>query len=47
MRATPEIDEPHRDLWLSMAERWSYLARKEGAVLGHKPLPYPAGDQAQ
>ena len=20
-------DEQHRDLWLSMAERWSYLAR--------------------
>jgi hypothetical protein len=22
-------DEQHRDLWLSMAERWSYLAREE------------------
>jgi hypothetical protein len=22
-------DEQHRDLWLSMAERWSYLANEE------------------
>jgi hypothetical protein len=22
-------DEQHRDLWLSMAERWSYLAEEE------------------
>ena len=22
-------DEEHRDLWLSMAERWSYLAQEE------------------
>jgi hypothetical protein len=22
-------DEQHRDLWLSMAERWSYLAQEE------------------
>jgi hypothetical protein len=22
-------DEQHRDLWLSMAERWSYLASEE------------------
>ena len=22
-------DEQHRDLWLSMAERWSYLADEE------------------
>ena len=25
-------DEQHRDLWLSMAERWSYLVQKETAV---------------
>jgi hypothetical protein len=24
-------DQEHRDLWLSMAERWSYLANKEAA----------------
>jgi hypothetical protein len=28
-------DEQHRDLWLSMAERWSYLAQEEArAFLG-------------
>lgn len=27
-------DEEHRDLWLSMAERWSYLAREETAAFG-------------
>ncbi|HLZ02456.1 MAG TPA: hypothetical protein VKR55_09935 [Bradyrhizobium sp.] len=27
-------DEEHRDLWLSMAERWSYLAREEMAAFG-------------
>jgi hypothetical protein len=26
-------DEQHRDLWLSMAERWSYLAREEAAAI--------------
>ena len=26
-------DEQHRDLWLSMAERWSYLAREETAAI--------------
>jgi hypothetical protein len=47
-RRRAEIDEPHRDLWLSMAERWLYLGRREGAVLGDKrPLPKPTGDQAQ
>ena len=25
-----ESDEQNRDLWLSMAERWSYLAREAG-----------------
>lgn len=25
-------DEEHRDLWLSMAERWSYLAQEEARV---------------
>jgi hypothetical protein len=35
-RRRAETDEPHRDLWLSMAERWSYLALKESAALGHK-----------
>jgi hypothetical protein len=35
-RRRAEIDEPHRDLWLSMAERWSYLALKECAALGNK-----------
>jgi hypothetical protein len=24
-------DREHRDLWLSMADRWSYLANKEAA----------------
>ena len=24
-------DQEHKDLWLSMAERWSYLAHKEAA----------------
>jgi hypothetical protein len=27
-------DEQHRDLWLSMAERWSYLAREENGAIG-------------
>jgi hypothetical protein len=27
-------DEQHRDLWLSMAERWSYLAREEAGAIG-------------
>ena len=27
-------DEQHRDLWLSMAERWSYLAQAEMAAFG-------------
>jgi hypothetical protein len=27
-------DEQHRELWLSMAERWSYLAREESAGIG-------------
>ena len=27
-------DEQHRDLWLSMAERWSYLAREEKGAIG-------------
>lgn len=26
-------DEQHRDLWLSMAERWSYLAQEEARTL--------------
>jgi hypothetical protein len=26
-------DEQHRDLWLSMAERWSYLAQEEARAL--------------
>jgi len=30
-RKRAEIDDTHRDLWLSMAERWSYLAQKEDA----------------
>jgi hypothetical protein len=25
-------DEQHRDLWLSMAERWSFLAEEEDRV---------------
>jgi hypothetical protein len=28
-------DEQHRELWLSMAERWSYLAREESAGTGY------------
>ena len=35
-RRRAETDEPRRDLWLSMAERWSYLALKESAALGKK-----------
>ena len=32
-------DEQHRDLWLSMAERWSYLAQEEvRAFLGDLEL---------
>jgi hypothetical protein len=27
-------DEQHRELWLSMAERWSYLAREETTGIG-------------
>jgi hypothetical protein len=27
-------DQEHRDLWLSMAERWSYLAQAEVAAFG-------------
>jgi hypothetical protein len=47
-RRRAETDEPHRDLWLSMAERWSYLALKESISLGNKnALPKPASDQAQ
>ena len=29
-RRHAESDEQNRDLWLSMAERWSYLAREAG-----------------
>jgi hypothetical protein len=42
-------DEQHRDLWLSMAERWSYLAQEEArSLLGrnvefrHKAMPEAA-----
>jgi hypothetical protein len=46
-RRRAETDEPHRDLWLSMAERWSYLALKETASLGHQDaLSKPPRDQA-
>jgi hypothetical protein len=46
-RRRAETDEPHRDLWLSLAERWSYLALKESASLGLKnALPKPTRDQA-
>ena len=41
-------DEQHRDLWLSMAERWSYLAREEIAAIvpgGTKAAPLSAGEQ--
>ena len=41
-------DEQHRDLWLSMAERWSYLAREETAALGlgdTKAVPRTANEQ--
>jgi hypothetical protein len=41
-------DEQHRDLWLSMAERWSYLAREETAVIGSgdtKAAPRTASEQ--
>jgi len=27
-------DEQYRDLWLSMAERWSCLAREENGAIG-------------
>jgi hypothetical protein len=29
-RRLAETDETYRDLWLSMAARWSYLAQNEG-----------------
>ena len=46
-RRRAETDEPHRDLWLSLAERWSYLALKESASLGPKnALPKPTRDRA-
>jgi hypothetical protein len=38
-RRRAEIDEPHRDLWLSMAERWSYLAQKEAAFHFRESTP--------
>jgi hypothetical protein len=41
-------DEQHRDLWLSMAERWSYLAREETAAIGAgetKAVPPNAREQ--
>jgi len=41
-------DEQHRDLWLSMAERWSYLAREETAAFGPgdtKAVPRIAKEQ--
>ncbi len=31
-------DEQHRDLWLSMAERWSYLAQEEARTLPERDL---------
>ena len=43
-------DEQHRDLWLSMAERWSYLARQEAAAFGlgdTKAVPHIAREQDQ
>ena len=46
-RRRAETDEPHRDLWLSMAERWSYLALKESGSLGpNNALPKPTTDRA-
>jgi len=41
-----ETDEPHRDLWLSMAERWLYLALKESVTLGNKGGLPEAGDRS-
>jgi hypothetical protein len=38
-RSHAETDQLHRDLWLSMAERWSYLALKEIAALSDKAGP--------
>jgi hypothetical protein len=34
-------DEQHRDLWLSMAERWSYLAQEEARAFPR----YEMGDR--
>jgi hypothetical protein len=33
-RRFAESDEQNRDLWLSMAERWSYLAREAPFCFG-------------
>ncbi len=37
-------DQDHRDLWLSMAERWSYLAHKEAAFHVGKGMSRQAGE---
>jgi hypothetical protein len=48
-RRFAESDEQNRELWLSMAERWSYLAKeapfcfKEGPSAGAAPDPRGAG----
>ena len=33
-------DEQHRDLWLSMAERWSYLAQQEARAFPGREIPF-------
>jgi hypothetical protein len=54
-RSRAASDEQNRDLWLSMAERWSYLAREApfcfmdsdlSVVPGDaRSLPHPAENQ--
>ena len=43
-RRHAESDERNRDLWLSMAERWSYLAREAGFYFREDPAA-EAGSQ--
>jgi hypothetical protein len=33
-------DERHRDLWLSMAERWSYLAQQEARAFPRRDVEF-------
>jgi hypothetical protein len=43
-RRFAESDEQNRDLWLSMAERWSYLAKEASFCFKENPSAETAPD---